>query len=155
MEKINLGEALSLLKKEKSRLARLISLRKENVYVEEGKKSEFDVKKLSDEINKKIEDIRKLKIKIQITNLSAIVDGEKISLAEAIIKVNDIRSKIAQLTNLFERKRSMWYSEKEQKNFIAQLDESEIEEEIEKLEIQKTQLDNKIQMTNWNTQLTE
>ena len=41
---MNIGEALSLLKKEKSRLARLISLRKENVYVEEGKKTEFDLK---------------------------------------------------------------------------------------------------------------
>ena len=35
---MKLREALSNLKKEKSRLARLISLRKDNVYVEEGKK---------------------------------------------------------------------------------------------------------------------
>ena len=57
MEIMNLGEALSLLKKEKSRLARLINLRKDNVYVEEGKKSEFNPKKLSEEINIKIEEI--------------------------------------------------------------------------------------------------
>jgi len=155
MGKINLGEALSLLKKEKSRLARLISLKKENVYIEEDKKPEFNIKKLSEDINKKIEDIRKLKIRIQKTNLNVLVEGEDISLAEAIIKVNDIRSKICQLSNLFERKRSSWYAEKEQKNFIAQLDEAEVEDEVEKLEIQKTQLDNKIQMTNWNTELVE
>ena len=132
---MNLGEALSLLKKEKSRLARLISLRKNNVYVEEGKKPEFDPKKLSEEINIKIEEIRKLKIKIAQTNLNAKISGENISLAEAIIKVGDIRSKIAHLNSLFESKRDSWYREKETKNFIAQLDEVEIEDEIEALEV--------------------
>lgn len=153
MGNTNLGEALSLLKKEKSRLARLINLRKDNVYVEEGKKSEFNPKKLSEEINIKIDEIRRLKIRIARTNLDSETSGEKINLAEAIIKVGDIRSKIAQLNNLFERKRSSWYSEKETKTLISQLDESEIEDDIEKLENEKAKLDNKIQMTNWNTQL--
>ena len=150
---MNLGESLSLLKKEKSRLARLISLRKENIYLEKGKKSQFDIKQLSKNIEDKIEDIRKLKIKIQQTNLSVNIINDNISLAEAIIKVGDLRSKIAQLTGLFERKRSSWYFDKDQKEMVAQLDESEIEDEIEKIEIEKTKLDNKIQMTNWNTEL--
>lgn len=152
---MNIGEALSLLKKEKSRLARLISLRKENIYTEEGKKSEFDPKELTEEINLKIDEIRKLKIKIAKTNLASSISGENINLAEAIIKVGDIRSKIAQLSNLFERKRSIWYSEKETKNLISQLNESEIEDEIENLENEKSKLDNKIQLTNWNTKLLE
>ncbi len=54
---MKLGEALSLLKKEQSRLARLILLRKENVYVEEGKKSKFNPEKLSVEIDKKIKEL--------------------------------------------------------------------------------------------------
>ena len=153
MESMNLGEALSLLKKEKSRLARLINLRKENVYVEEGKKSEFNPKKLSEEINVKIDEIRRLKIRIARTNLDSETSGEKINLAEAIIKVGDIRSKIAHLNSLFERKRSSWYGEKETKSFVAQLNEAEIENEIEKLEIEKAKLDNKIQITNWNIKL--
>ena len=152
---MNIGEALSLLKKEKSRLARLINLRKENIYIEEGKKSEFDPKKLTEDINLKIDEIRRLKIKITKTNLASGIPGEKISLAEAIIKVGDIRSKIAQLNNLFERKRSLWYSEKETKIVIAQLNESEIEDEIEKLENEKSNLDNKIQLANWNAKLLE
>ncbi|MEK6891188.1 MAG: hypothetical protein AABX03_03545 [Nanoarchaeota archaeon] len=155
MEKINLGEALSLLKKEKSRLSRLITLRKENIYFEEGKSLEFDVIKLGMEIDKKIEEIRKLKIKIIKTNLNTIMAGEEISIAEAIIKINDIRSKISHLSSIFERKRNSWYSEKDQKNYISQLEEANIEDEIEKLEIKKIQLDNKIQMTNWNTKLIE
>jgi len=152
---MNIGEALSLLKKEKNRLVRLINLRKENVYIEEGKKLEFDPKKLTEEINLKIDEIRELKIKIAKTNLASGISGEKINLAEAIIKVGDIRSKIAQLSNLFERKKSSWYSERETKILISQLDEYEIEEEIEKLEGEKSNLDNRIQLANWNTKLLE
>ena len=147
---MKLGEALSKLKKEKSRLARLILLRKENVYVEEGEKTKFDPIKLSEEINKKVDEIRELKIKIQKTNLNTIVSGDKISLTEAIIKVNDLRSKLAHLSNLFEKSSYMF---REEKKLIAQLDELEIEDKIEKIEIEKVQLDNKIQMTNWTTKL--
>ena len=155
VENMKLGEALSELKKEKSRLARLILLRKENVYVEEGKQTKFDPKELSKEINKKIEDIRKLKIKIQKTNLNIKISGEDISLTEAIIKINDLRSKMAHLSNLFERKRSYLFRDKDEKEMIAQIDEIEIEDEIEKLEIEKVQLDNKIQIINWVTKLSD
>jgi len=153
-EKINLGEALSLLKKEKSRLARLISLRKENVYAEEGKKPNFDPKNLSKDIDKKIEEIRELKVKIQNTNLNTIISEENISLAEAIIKVNDIRSQIGRLSELFEKERRSWlYRDKDEVKMVPQLSQTEIEKEIESLEIKKTKIDNKIQITNWNTQL--
>ncbi len=147
---MNLGEALSLLKKEKSRLSRLIDLRKENVYKEENKKATFNPKKLSTEINKKIDEIRTLKIRIQKTNLNTLVKGETISLAEAIIKVNDIRKKIATLSTLFEERRS-YFSDSKEKKKIAQLDELTIEDEIMALEREKVHLDNKIQMTNWVT----
>lgn len=150
---MKLGEALSKLKKEKSRLARLILLRKENMFVEEGKKTKFDPKELSQEINEKIENVRKLKIKIQKTNLNTTITGENISLAEAIIKINDIRSKIAKLSNLFSRKETYMFRDKDEKEIVAQLDELEVEDEIERLEIEKVQFDNKIQMTNWTTKL--
>jgi hypothetical protein len=85
------------------------------------------------------------------TNLNSEISEGEITLAEAIIKVGDIRSKIAQLSNLFERRRGLWYTEKETRNFLPQLQEAEIEKEIEKLEIEKVKLDNQIQMANWNT----
>lgn len=149
---MNLGEALSLLKKERSRLSRLIELRKEHLYKEEGKKATFNPKKLSEEINKKTDYIRLLKIRIQTTNLHTLVKGEALTLAEAIIKVNDIRKKIANLTTLFEERRS-YFSDKNEKKRVPQLDELKIEDEIMALERQKVQLDNKIQMTNWITQV--
>lgn len=150
---MKLGEALSKLKKEKSRLARLILLRKENIFVEEGKKTNFNPKELSKEITEKIEEIRKLKIRIQKTNLDTIMPGENINLAEAIIKINDLRSKIAQSSNLFNRKETYIFRDKDEKEKISQLNELEVEDEIEKLEIEKVQLDNKIQITNWTTKL--
>ena len=152
---MKLGEALSKLKKEKSRLSRLIALRKENIFVEEGKKTRFDPKELSKEINDKIEDIRKLKIQIQKTNLNTKLDGEDILLCEAIIKVNDLRSKIGKLSNLFEKERSLWFKSKDEKEIMAQLDEIEVEDDMERLEIEKVQLDNKIQITNWTTILVD
>ena len=155
IKNMKLGEALSQLKKEKSRLARLISLRKENIFVEKGKKIKFNPGKLSEQINNKIDEIRKLKIKIQKTNLNTKVSGENINLAEAIIKINDLRGKIGNLSKLFEKDTDHWFRsrDKEEKEIIAQLDELEIENEIEKTEIEKVQLDNKIQITNWTTQL--
>src|SRR3989344_197532 len=150
---MNLGEALSKLKKEKSRLARLISLRKENVYTEKGKETKFNPKTLSNEIDNKIEEVRKLKIKIQEVNLETKISGENITLAEAIIKVNDLRSKLAHLSVLFEKKESWLYRDKRENEMTPQLDELEIEDEIEKLENEKVILDNKIQAANWATKL--
>lgn len=150
---MKLGEALSQLKKEQSRLARLIILRKENVYREKGKQTKFNPAKLTEEIDKKLEEIRKLKIKIQKTNLNTHVGGENIILAEAIIKLNDTRSNIANLSILFEKKRDILFRDKDEIEKIAQLDELKIEDTIEKLEIEKVQLDNKIQITNWTTKL--
>ena len=150
---MKLGESLSKLKKEKSRLARLILLRKQNMFIEEGKKPKFDPILLSKEIEKKIEEIRTLKIKIQKTNLRTKIIGEDISLAEAIIKVNDIRSKLSHLNSLFDERPSR-YSLANEKEKVAQMDELEVEDLIEKLEIEKAQLDNKIQMTNWTNKLT-
>lgn len=150
---MKIGEALSQLKKEKSRLARLISLRKENVFVEKGKKTSFDPKSLSKEIDEKIEEIRKLKVNIQKTNFNTLIVESNITLAEGIIKIGDIRSRISQLFNLFERKSSWIYREKEEKEMIPQLSELEVDREIERLEKEKAELDNNIQITNWNAEL--
>lgn len=152
---MKLGEALAQLKKEKSRLARLISIRKENVYVEKGKKTPFDPREVGKKINEKIEEIRELKIKIQKTNLSTKIPEQDISLAEAIISIGDIRSQMANLRTLFEDKReySWRLRDKDTIEKIPQLNEKEIEEEMESLETEKIRIDNLIQVTNWETEL--
>lgn len=152
---MKLGEALAQLKKEKSNLARLISLRKENVYIENGKKSPFDPIQLGKDIDQRLDNIRKLKVNIQKTNIEVNVVGYEISLAEGILLIGEIRSKIAQLSNLFkERDRySFRLRSKDEIEEISQLDESSIENEREELENQKIKLDNSIQVTNWKADL--
>jgi len=109
---------------------------------------------LSEEINKKVDEIRDLKIKIQNTNLNSSIQDKNISLAEAIIKVGDIRSKIASLSNLFEKDRfSYLYRDREKIEKIPQLNEVEVEKEIAKLVSEKIILDNYIQMANWSLEL--
>ncbi len=151
---MNLGEALNLLKKERSRLSRLIELRKDNLYVEEGKRSEFDLEKISKDIDLKIENIRKLKMQIQRTNLATRISSTGRTVAETIIEIGDIRSKIASLGRLFENRRFL-YCEIDEKPRSPQMSASKVEEEIEKLESQKTFLDNQIQIVNWSTPLLE
>jgi len=148
---MKLGEALSKLKKEQSRLARLILLRKQNIFVEKGKKPKFNPNELSKEVDNKIREIRKLKIKIQETNLKTNLSGE--SLAEAILKVNDIRSKLSSLSKLFDDKPRSFSLSREDKEYVETIDETEIEDLIEKLEVEKAQLDNTIQVANWTTKL--
>src|SRR3989338_4494816 len=150
---MKLGEALTELKKTKARLTRVIQLRKDNVFAEKGKKSKLDPKELSQEIDMRIEEIRKLKIKIQRTNLLTQVADGKISLAEAIIKVGDLRSRISNLGSLFERKRDYLFRDKDEKEKVGQLDERRVEDEIQALETERSQLDNKIQVTNWTNEL--
>lgn len=150
---MKIGEALSELKRGEKRLTRLIELRKDNVFIEKGKKSDFDIDKLSEEINNKVEEIRTLKIKIQKTNLTTKIPNEGILLAEAIIKVNDLRAKISNLSRLFEEKRDFLFRDKDKVEKTSQLNQAEIEKEIESLEKEKIDLDNKIQITNWETEL--
>ncbi|MBI2671378.1 hypothetical protein HYX16_00420 [Candidatus Woesearchaeota archaeon] len=148
---MKLGEALNTLKKEKNRVSRLISLRKENVFVEKGEHIKFDPERLSQEIDEKREFIRELQIKIQKINLNTIVKGERITLAEAIIKIRQIRDKITNLSCLFERGYS--FRDSDDKEKVAQLDKLKVEKEIENLEVEKVDLDNKIQITNWETDI--
>ncbi len=148
---MKLGEALTELKREQNRLARLILLRKEHVYREEGKPARFDPQALTKEINKKGDQIRNLKLRIQCTNIATKVPEEKMTVAEAIIKMNDIRNEIKNLAGLFERRSSYLFRDKDEVKKTTAIDERKVEEEIEKLEKEKTRLDNKIQTINWTT----
>lgn len=150
---MKLGEALSLLKKEKAKLSRLITLRKENFYIENKKKPPFDIKDLTKQINEKTEEIRELKLKIQKANLSTKLVDSDVKLSEAIIKISDLRTKISDLNNLFERKRDYIFRDKSDIVRCPLIEEKKIEEEIEKLQVEKTNLDNKIQVTNWTAEL--
>jgi len=152
---MKLGAGLSKLKSDKSQLARLIKLRKDSMYVKEGKTPSFDAAELTDSINSKIDEIRELKVRIMKTNLGTEI--EDLALAEAIIKVGDLRSKIANLTELIEFDRRYSWLDRDDKevDYTPQINESLIEEEARKLEQEKVKLDNEIQKMNWTVELVE
>lgn len=152
---MKLGEALSVLKKEQRRLARLRSLRKENVCRVKGERAKFNPAKLSDEIEAELNAIRKLKIQIQKTNLSTKVKGERITLAEAILKVQDLREQIKDLSTLFDDRKDYLFRDRNEVKKIAQVNEAKVEDTLQLLEVKKAQLDNSIQITNWDTTLLE
>jgi len=148
---VKLGEALSELKKEKSALARLISLRKNNTMLPEGEKPVFDPKVLTRKIRQRTAYIRKLKLDIQLTNMENPISGSKKSIAKAIIEINDLRSELASLSTLYERT-SFLYRDKEEK-LVDHMSREEVEKEIRRLQIEKTKLDNALQKANWSTDL--
>jgi len=149
---MKLGAALSKLKSEKGKLARLINLRKKNAYVEQGIEPAYSFDTLSDEIDEKIEEIRKLKIQIQKTNVEIMLD-EKITLAEAIVKIGDLRSQIAKLSDVTERESFLSRWDRDNKVYIPTFDEKELERKLERVELEKVQLDNKLQKRLWEVDL--
>jgi len=149
---MKLGVALSKLKSEKGKLARLINLRKKNAYLEAGMKSAYSFNELSDEINERIKEIRKLKIQIQKTNVETMLDG-KITLAETIIKIGDLRSQIAKLSDIPERESFLSRWDRDKKNYVPTFDEKGLERELERLESEKVLLDNELQKRLWEVDL--
>lgn len=149
---MKLGAALSKKKSEKGKLARMISLRKKNAYLEEGAKPTYDFNKLTQKIDEKIKEIRKLKIQIQKTNIKTMLD-EKMNLAEAVIKIGDLRSRIAKLNEVTKRDSLFSRWDREKNNYVPAFDEKELERELEKLESEKVRLDNKLQKRLWEVDL--
>jgi len=110
---MKLGALLSEIKGKQSRLARLMETSKETMYVEVGKKPKLDYKEVSEEIDKLVGEIRQLKLKVMKTNLENIVQyplpNPKMSLAEAIMKVGDLRSLISHKSGLIKYSRvNLW-----------------------------------------------
>ena len=152
---MKLGAALAELKSRQSQLARLIQIRQDTMDYESNKKPKMDAKELTEQINTMIDDIRKLKLQIMKTNLETEL-STGITLSEAIIKIGDLRSKIANYHQLvkYERDRySFFEGERKTKDVIPQVEEKKIEEEIKKLNEEKLKLDNEIQQANWKVDL--
>lgn len=147
---MKMGEMLTELKKEKEDLTRLLSLRKETFWVEGNKKPAISTAELTARIEEKINSVRKMKLKIQEENLKTKV-GE-ISLAEAILKIADLRNETKNLAELKDGDRG-WALRDEKEHKRPQLNPLQIEELVEKLQKQKTKLDSQIQSVNWKQEI--
>lgn len=90
--------------------------------------------------------VRKKKLRVSQKNLDTKLD--ELSLAEAILKISDLRTEIKELSELKDRERRFSFSEEKEKK-TGQLNALQIEQLVEKLEKEKTKLDSAIQSINW------
>jgi flagellar biosynthesis/type III secretory pathway chaperone len=150
---MKLGALLSEIKGKQSRLARLMDISKETMYVQDGKTPKLDYNEVSKEINELIPEIRHLKLKVQEANLKNKLPDFNMSLAEAIIKVGDLRSLMSYKSSLIKySKLNLWDIEDKKIDYTPQMEEKELEKEIEELSKEKIKLDNAIQKANWSVE---
>lgn len=154
---MKIGEALAEKKRLQSRLAKCNELSKQT-YCYTGDKPDFSFEKLQTEVVSLIGKIKHIKLKIQKTNMQKKVkypDGKEHTLAELIIDVADVRTRIAMLNEVYTPRdewRSLRYEEKEPK---YQIPPEEIMDEIISLNKEKNNLDSLLQHTNWTVELIE
>lgn len=157
---MKIGEALARTKLLKNKLVELQKLQRKTFFVEEDKKKEADFEELERELLKVMDELRELKLRIQRANLNITVEWKdrSISLAEAILIIGDIRSRLAQLDeigsdskfgvrSLFDRKT------KDEVEYLPQKSRVELLELKRRLEAEKTALDNLVQNTNWRAEI--
>ena len=156
---MNIGEALLELKSMRSELARLQEARENSFrWVEEKPKEKFA--ESSEEIVGLIEKIRKFKLNIEETNHFSYIDTPegKMSLAEAIHYVGDLRSELSCLEKLREKYKKEreygWGSEKLPK-FEYQIERKELLAKIRELEKKKVRMDAFLSSWNWKVKLKE
>lgn len=159
---MKIGEALAKTKLLKNKFLELQKLQRATFFVEEGKKKSADFDELSEEISQTLEELRRLKLEIQQANLENQLDwkGKRISLAEAILTVGDLRSRLAHIDKLVDEDekfgmRRSYYDRKTKDEIEYQPQKTRVEilELKKEIEAEKTALDNLIQDTNWKTEL--
>lgn len=171
---MNISGALKQMKQLKNELKRKIKMRKDNFFViipkdadlEDLKNSQdakfVNIDRISEEINTLAKEISNLRERILKTNIQTLikVENDEISLALLKLRIDDIRSELAQLDNINERdifssrRRKITTTEEEEKE-VAQLNDIQIEISIKQAEERKMKLENILELKNANTQLVE
>ncbi len=146
------------LKSDKSELSRLLEQRENAFRYEEGKPAvaEDDVAELTKQINTLAADIRKLKIKIEETNHTNLIDTPegKMSIAEAIHLIGDMRSELSALEKLRSKYKDEHYGWREEtKKYAFQLPQKELLGQISALEKKKVRMDAFLSSWNWKVKL--
>ncbi len=130
---------------------RKINLRESTFSYKKDESPEIPFAAITTEIKQLAADIRDLKLQIEFTNDSTLVDfsGEKVSIMGLILRIGDLRSELKQLNALTEKKRFSFLHDDEAKEVVRQLSQLELNKEIETLESEKDKIDSFLQKTNW------
>jgi hypothetical protein len=166
---MKISTALKKLRTLKNELNRLINIRKENFYVIipkdiEVKDADIEIRfnEITDRINKVLNDICNLRENLLRTNINTHIeiDGDQISLSHLKLKVDSVRSELAQVQNIknsgysfgSSRRRKIISTEDEEKE-VSQLNDLELENMISDLDNKKLDLEKKLEFMNATTDL--
>ncbi len=152
---MKIGEALALIKAKKGYLVSQYELLNEHMYYEAGRSPDFKAEEIMENIEKAEEELRRLKLSVTKANMEKNLEND-MSLAEAIIFVGDLRSKIAQMTKASKhphRDRLFFDIEDKRIEYEPQIHPQEMEKKIQELEAKKTKLDAELQKANWKLEV--
>lgn len=151
---MKLAEALNLRADIQKRIEQLGERLNLNAKVQSGEKPAEDPKKLIVELNSLTEQLEKLITDINITNSSTLVDGLSMTALIArkdtlMIKNRILRAFLSSASNLAPR-----FSRSEIK-IESTIEVEALQKKVDKFAAEIRELDVKIQMTNWTTDLIE
>lgn len=151
---MKLAEALNLRADIQRRIEQLSERLNLNAKVQEGEKPAEDPKKLIAELNALIEQLEKLIADINLTNAVTLLEGktltELIARKDALMMKNRImRNFLSSASSVVDR-----YSNTEIK-IKSTIDVETFQDKVDTLAVEIRELDVKIQMTNWTTDLIE
>lgn len=123
-----------------------------NAIVQEGEAPSEDPKVLLSELNNSITKLEELIGRINLTNCATIVDGK--TLTELIAKKDCLSIKVGAYQDfVFQASQTARRATRTEIKILSTVDVKDIQKEIDKLSKELRLLDNKIQETNWTTEL--
>lgn len=148
---MKIGEALALIKAKRSYLVGQYELLNEQMYYEAGKKPDFDANEIIKNIEKGEKELMHLKLAVMRANMEKKLENG-MSLAETIIFIGDIRSKISQMSRAAKNphRDRLFYDMKDKRiEYVPQIQPKDIEAKVRELETEKRRLDAELQKANW------
>jgi len=149
---MKLAEALSLRKDLQKRIEQLKNRLRSNVKVQEGEQPLEDPKALAAELDDCLAQLETLIYRINQTNMETLVDGAPLTRLMAQKEV--LTKRIGILREVFDEASSLGerYSRSEIKQ-VCTISVSDLGKKIDKFSKEFRELDNKIQATNFSTEL--
>lgn len=123
-----------------------------NAIVQEGETSAEDPKVLLSELNNSIAKLEELIGRINLTNCATVVDGK--TLTELIARKDCLSIKISAYQNFVNQaSQTARRATRTEIKILSTVDVKDLQKQIDKLSKELRLLDNKIQETNWTTEL--
>lgn len=123
-----------------------------NAIVQEGETPAEDPKVLLSELNNSITKLEELIGRINLTNCATVVDGK--TLTELIAKKDCLSVKVSTYQNFINQaSQTARRATRTEIKILSTVDVKDLQKQVDKLSKELRLLDNKIQETNWTTEL--